>query len=196
MSSLTTTKTKTTTMAKTMARAMDSWEATPMPRGLHVQERGRLLGRAEALLSSRERAGALAGRALAGAPPTARSIVLELDGAEGHCVLAVGEVPAAVWRFDAHTLEALAAEFAADVPRLDALARLRAEAGRLVLSMRLQALRGSIGDVVVVRDRPDAASRLVGAMLLEAIVEHVWSEDGEAGGAASTWREGAGCHSA
>ena len=176
----------------------DSWAALPMPRGLHVRERGRLLGRAEALLSSRERAGALAGRALAGAPPTARSLVLELDGAHGHCVLAVGDLPAAVWRFDVTALSGLAAQFAADVPRLDALAQLRAEASRVVVSMRLQALRGSIGDVVVVRDRPDAVSRLVGAMLLEAIVEHVWSEDadGERAGASSSWREGGGSHSA
>jgi hypothetical protein len=182
-------------MITTTKKKTESWAATPMPHGLHVRERGPLLGRAEALLSTRERAGALAGRALAGAPPTARSIVLELDGADGHCVLAMGDVPAAVWRFDARALTALAAEFAADVPRLDALARLRAEASRLVVSMRLQALRGSIGDVVVVRDRPDAASRLVGAMLLEAIVEHVWSDDGDRD-AASTWREGAECHTA
>jgi len=100
----------------------------------------------------------------------------------------------AVWRFDAGALGSLASELAADVPRLDALARLRGEASRLILSMRLRALRGSIGDVVVVRDQPDAVSRLVGAMLLEAIVEHVWSEDG--GPTRASWREDAGCHSA
>jgi hypothetical protein len=176
----------------------DSWTATPMPPGLHVRERGRLLHGVEATsLSSRERAGALAGRALAGAPPTARSLVVEIDGAHGHCVLAVGDVPAVVWRFSLGTLATLAAAFVSDVPRLDAMARLRAEASRLVLSMRLQALRGSIGDVVVVRDRPDTVSRLVGAMLLEAIVEHVWNEGNEGEEARrAAWREGAECHSA
>jgi hypothetical protein len=113
-------------------------------------------------------------------------------------VLAVGDVPAAVWRFETSALSALAGELAADVPRLDALARLRAEASRLILSMRFQALRGSIGDVIVVRDRPDAVSRLVGTMLLEAIVEHVWSEDadGDRADASSPWREGAGSRTA
>jgi hypothetical protein len=182
-------------MSTMMMTTTDSWAAQPLPRGLHVQERGRLLGSREtANLSSRERAGALAGRALAGASPTARSLVLELDGADGHCVLAVGDSPAAVWRFDTGALASLASELAADVPRLDALARLRAEASRLVVSMRLRALRGSIGDVVVVRDQPDAVSRLVGAMLLEAIVENVWSED--RGATRASWREGAECHSA
>jgi hypothetical protein len=176
----------------------DSWAALPMPRGLHVQERGRLLARREAAsLSSRERAGALASRAFAGASPTARSLVLELDGTQGHCVLAVGDLPAAVWRVDTSALAELAAEFASDMPRLDALARMRDEASRVVLSMRLRALRGSIGDVVVVRDQPDAASRLVGAMLLEAIVDQVWSEaDGETVATRAAWREGAECRSA
>ena len=62
--------------------------------------------------------------------------------------------------------------------------------------MRLHALRGSVGDVVVVHDQPDAVSRLVGSMLLEAIVEHVRSKDADAADAPSSWREGAGCHSA
>jgi hypothetical protein len=173
----------------TMTTTDSGWAASPLPRGLNVHERGRLLRGAEAAsLSTRERAGALAGRALAGAPPTARSLVLELDRAHGHCVLAVGDVPAAVWRFDAGPLRDLAEAFGADVPRLDAIAGLRAEASRLVVGMRLPALRGSIGDVVVVHDHSDAVSRLVGSMLLEAIVEHVWVDDGEA--ARPAWREG------
>jgi hypothetical protein len=175
----------------------DSMMTSARPRALHIQERGRLLRGAEAAsLSSRERAGALAGRALAGAPPTARSLVLELDGIHGHCVLAVGDVPAAVWRFDAGTLRVLAESFASEVPRLDALASLRAEASRLVRGMRLHALRGSVGDVVVVHDQPDAVSRLVGSMLLEAIVEHVWVDEDEVSVSPATWREGAECRSA
>jgi hypothetical protein len=166
-------------------------------RSLHIRERGRLLRGVEAAsLSTRERAGALAGRALAGAPPTARSIVLELDGAHGHCVLAVGDAPAAVWRFDAGALRALAEAFTSEVPRLDALATLRGEASRLVLSMRLHALRGSVGDVVVVHDQPGAVSRLVGSMLLEAIVEHVWVDEDEVSITPPTWREGAESRSA
>jgi hypothetical protein len=186
------------TMSSVTMMTTGSLATRPMPRGLQVRERGRLLLDLEAAsLSSRERAGALASRALAGAPPTTRSLVLELDGGYGHCVLAVGELPAVVWRFDVRTLTALTAAFTSDVPRLDALARLRAEASRLVLSMRLQALRGSIGDIIIVRERPDAVSGLVGAMLLEAIVEHVWREDGEREGATPpAWREGAECHNA
>jgi hypothetical protein len=181
----------------TMPMTTDDWAALPMPRGLHVQERGRLLARREAAsLTSRERAGALAGRALAGAPPTTRSLVLELDGSEGHCVLAAGDVPAAVWRFDTSALADLAASFASDMPRLDALSRLRAAASHLVVGMRLRALRGSIGDVVVVREQRDAVSRLVGAMLLEAIVSMVWSEEDESSATRSSWRAGAEFRSA
>ena len=184
------------------------WQGAPWPRGLNVRQRGRLLRAVEAdTLSSRERAVALTGRALAGAPPTARSIVLELDRAHGLCVLAMGDLPAAVWRLDTSALHDLAVAFGSDVPRLDALAGLRAEASRLILGMRLRALRGSIGDVVVVHDHPDAISRLVGAMLLEALVEHVWLEDedelrDELGGERAdrptgvSWREGAECRSA
>jgi len=178
--------------------------------GLNVHERGRLLRRAEAAsLSCRERAGALTSRALAGAPPTARSLVLELDRAHGLCVLAVGDRPAAVWQFDAGALGALAAAAGSDVPRVGARAGLREEASRVVLGMRLQALRGSIGDVVVVHDRPSAISRHVGATLLEAIVEQVWVDGAEGGArdaavlsrrspsrARVSWREGGECRSA
>jgi hypothetical protein len=188
MSTMTMTNTDTTPATATGAT---------VGRGLHIRERGRLLRGAEAAsLSSRERAGALAGRALAGAPPTARSLVLELDGVHGHCVLAVGDAPAAVWRFDARTLRVLAEAFASEVPRLDALGSLRAEASRLVLGMRLHALRGSVGDVVVVHDHPDVVSRLVGSMLLEAIVEHVWTEEVEVSVTPASWREGAEYHTA
>jgi hypothetical protein len=180
----------------TMTTTDSAWAASPRPRGLNVHQRGRLLRGSEAAsLSTRERAGALAGRALAGAPSTARSIVLELDREHGHCVLAMGDAPAAVWRFDAGPLRARAEAFGSDVPRLDALAGLRAEASRLVVGMRIPALRGSIGDVVVVHDHSDAVSRLVGAMLLEAIVEHV-RVDGEAEISGPSWREGAELHSA
>jgi hypothetical protein len=171
----------------TMTSTDAGWAGSPLPRGLNIHERGRLLRGGEAAsLSTRERAGALAGRALAGAPPTARSLVLELDRTHGHCVLAVGDAPAAVWRFDAGPLRELASTFASDVPRLDALAGLRAEASRLVLGMRLAALRGSIGDVVIVHDHSDAVSRLVGTMLLEAIVEHVWTDGADV--ARPSWR--------
>jgi hypothetical protein len=178
-------------------RANTAFSTTPSsralpPRRLHVHERGRVLSEAEAAsLSSRERAGALMERALAGAPPSARSLVLELDGAHGLCVLATGDQAAAVWRFDAGLLRGLACAFDAEVPRLDALGGLRVEASRLVLAMRLQALCGTIGDVVVVHNRPDAVSRLVGSMLLGAIVEHVW----RAGDATPAGREGAESHS-
>jgi hypothetical protein len=154
------------------------WMTAPVPRGLNVHERGPVLRGAEAAsLSSRERAAALTDRALAGAPPTARSLVLELERSHGLCVLAMGDRPAAVWRFDVGALRGLAAAAGADVPRARALAGLREEASRVVLGMRLHALRGSVGDVVFVHDRPDAISRLVGTMLLDVIVEHVWLEE-------------------
>jgi hypothetical protein len=178
-----------TTTATNTARA-------PLPRGLHVHQRSRLLGGAAASLSTRERAGALAARAFAGAPPTARSLLLELDGAHGLCVLAVGEQPAAVWRFDAAALRALSEAAGSEVPRLDARAGLRGEASRLVLGMRLPALRGSIGDVVVVHDRPDAISRLVSVVLLEAIVEHVWVEPEEPSFTSGAGDAGGRCHTA
>jgi hypothetical protein len=52
-----------------------------------------------------------------------------------------------------------------------------------------------------VHDHPDAVSRLVGSMLLQAIVEHVWVDPrGRAGAAddatSASWREGAECRSA
>jgi hypothetical protein len=168
-------------MTTTTATAAFRWAAAPLPEGLQVHERGPLLPGAEAAsLCSRARAGALAARARAGAPPTARSLVLELGSAHGLCVLATGERPAAVWRFDAAALGGLAAVASADVPRLGALAELRAEASRLILAMRLPALRGSIGDVVVVHDQPGALWRLVAAILLEAIVAHVWVDEAAA----------------
>jgi hypothetical protein len=194
-----------TAMAPTLQVAVFRRALAPAPLGLKVRERGRLLRRGEAAsLSSRERASALTGRALAGAPPTARSLVLELERSHGFCVLGVGDRPAAVWQFDAGALRALAAAIDSDVPRLQALAGLRDEAGRIIRGMRLQALRGSIGDVVVIHDRPNAISRLVGAMLLEAIVERVWLDDGVGARDATaptcrsrgSWREGGECHTA
>jgi hypothetical protein len=178
-----------------------SWAMAAVPRGLHVLERGRVLRSAEASsLSSRARAGALAEGALAGAPPTARSLVLELDQSHGLCVLAMGDRPAAVWRFELGALRELATRLGADTPRIGALAELRAEASRIILGMRLAALRGSVGNVVVVHGRPNALSRFVGSALLEAIVEHVWREsDDLARAEASTrvsWREGGECRSA
>ena len=191
-------------MQTTTTATAERQATAPMPPGLNVHERGRLLRRAEAAsLSCRERAGALTGRALAGAPPTARSLVLELERAHGLCILGVGDRPAAVWQFDAGALRALAAAAGADVPRVDALARLREEARRVIVGMRLHALRGSIGDVVVVHDRPNAVSRLVGATLLEAIVDQVWVDGDGArdltsatGPSRVSWREGGECRSA
>ncbi len=154
------------------------WAAAPLAHGLNVREQGRLLhGAAAAMLSSRERAGVLTERALAGAPPTARSLVLELDRAHGLCVLAMGDRPAAVWRFELGALRDLAATAGANLPRSGGLTRVRDEASRLVLGTRLEALRGSIGDVVVVHQHADTLSQLVGAALLDAIVEHVWADD-------------------
>ena len=174
-------------MISTTTTTTTGWMTAPVPRGLNVHERGPLLRGAEAAsLSSRERAAALTDRALAGSPPTARSLVLELERSHGLCVLAMGDRPAAVWRFDVGALRGLAAAAGADVPRVDALAGLREEASRIVLGMRLHALRGSIGDVVVVHDRPHAISRLVGAILLEAIVEHVWLEQAGVTGEATS----------
>ena len=172
-----------------------SWARAAVPRGLHVLERGRVLRSAEASsLSSRERAGALAQGALAGAPPTARALVLELDQSHGLCVLAMGDRPAAVWRFELGALRDLAAQIGSDAPRIGALAEMREEASRIILGMRLAALRGSVGNVVVVHGRPNALSRLVGSVLLEAIVQHVWRETDNGARAAVarnvTWREG------
>jgi hypothetical protein len=177
------------------------WAMAPVPRGLHVLERGRVLRSACASsLSSRERAGALAEGALAGAPPTARSLVLELDQSHGLCVLAMGDRPAAVWRFELGALRDLAARLGSDAPHLGALAEMREEASRIILGMRLAALRGSVGNVVVVHARPSALSRLVGSVLLEAIVEHVWRGTAEAARAEAatsvSWREGGECRSA
>ena len=150
----------------------------PVAHGLNVREQGRLLhGAATATLSSRERAGVLTERALVGAPPTARSLVLELDRSHGLCVLAMGDRPAAVWRFELSALRGLAATAGADLPRSGGLRRVREEASRLILGTRLSALRGSIGDVVVVHQHRDTLSQLVGAALLDAIVEHVWADE-------------------
>jgi hypothetical protein len=112
-------------MSMTAAGATASATA-PLQRALQVHERGRLLRGAEVgSLSSREWARALADHALAGGSPRLRSLVIELDGARGHCVLAVGTIPAAVWRFDAGALHGMAAELATDVPRVDARAPAR-----------------------------------------------------------------------
>jgi hypothetical protein len=154
------------------------WATAPVAHGLNVREQGRLLhGAAAAMLSSRERAGVLTERALAGAPPTARSLVLELDGSHGLCVLAMGDRPAAVWRLELGALRALAATAGADLPRPGGPTRVRQEASRLILGTRLAALRGSIGDIVVVHQHPDTLSQLVGAALLDAIVEHLWADE-------------------
>ena len=96
-----------------------------MPHGLNVREQGRLpRGPAAAALSSRERAGVLTERAFAGAPPSARSLVLELDRSQGLCVLAMGDRPAAVWSFELGALSALAARASSEVPRAVRCSRL------------------------------------------------------------------------
>ena len=184
-----------TQMSIESSMATGRWAMATVPRGLHVLERGRVLRSAEASsLSSRQRAGALAEGALVGAPPMARSLVFELDQSHGLCVLAMGDRPAAVWRFELGALRDLAAQIGSATPRLGALAELREEASHIILGMRLAALRGSVGNVVVVHGRPNALSRFVGSVLLEAIIEHVWRATDDVARAEAarnvSWREG------
>lgn len=78
-------------------------------------------------VSCRERAQVLCLQALAGAPPSARSLLVRMDGPVGHLVLAAGDQPIALWRL---------------TPGADM---------RTCLSQaRLDTLRGSIGAIVTV----------------------------------------------
>jgi hypothetical protein len=124
-------------------------------------------------LDARAHAETLAGRAGAGAPGSQRSLVLDLDRAGGHCVLATGDQPVVVWALGLDALYDLAATSLRPSPHADPLGGLRAEARRIVATMRLAALRGSIAAIVVAHDRSSAAARLVSAGLRDAILEIV-----------------------
>jgi hypothetical protein len=139
------------------ATAFEAREPSPSPRRLEA----------------RAHAEVLASRARAGAPDSQRALVLDLDRADGHCVLATGDRPVVVWPLGLDGLYALAATSLRPTSHADPLGGLRAEARRIVATMRLAAVRGSIAAIVVADDPSSAAAHLVSASLRDALLEIV-----------------------
>jgi hypothetical protein len=95
-------------------------------------------------VSRRGEAQQLCRAVLAGAPFSARTLVLDLDGRTCHCIYASGGEPVAIWDLELPTQ-----------PTADAVRALARQA-------RLHALRGSVDELVTVRRKAPRGERPVG----------------------------------
>lgn len=95
-------------------------------------------------LASRDDARDLSRAVLEGVSPDARTLVVDLDGDGVRCVYAMGTEPVAFWDLDG--------------------AALRKDAGAAVRASRLQALRGSVGELVIVRRKAARGGAPLGAL--------------------------------
>jgi hypothetical protein len=114
-------------------------------------------------LSSRVDARQLCGSVLAGAPSTARTLVIDLEGETCHFVYAMGSEPVALWDLEVGSFRTTLAALPATVTADEARRLLTAHAHRLVRAARLQTLRGSVTELCTVRRKAASGSHLMRA---------------------------------